>query len=229
MAILVSMNKKEPWLRRLTLPAYQVKYAAMYVAFTTQTVRNWQRVRSDGRSAISNRRAGESLSYYQLQELAIVAAMRKKGVSLKKIRLARDWLASKFNLEFPFSDERVKSDGQDVLMEEMTKELGKTTARLLVANRGGQYVWADVIGHRFSEFDYENEIAVRWNVHGRDTGIVIDPRISFGAPAVRGVPTWAIRGRYKAGEAIEDLAEDFQIAKSDVLKALKFEGVSVVH
>jgi uncharacterized protein (DUF433 family) len=227
MTTLVSTNTRDPWLRRLTLPAYQVIDAARYVAVTTQTVRNWQHANRDGYSAIAARRARASLSYYQLQELSIVAAMRLRGVSLKKIRLARDWLSSKFNLEFPFSDERVKTDGQDVLMEEFETELGKNTARLMVASRGGQYVWADIIGHRFGEFDYERHLAIRWNIHGRDSGVVIDPRISFGAPAVRGVPTWAIRGRRKAGETIEDIAEDFKIDKDDVMKALRFEGASI--
>ena len=226
MTTLTSLNRKDPWLRRLTLPAYQVSDAARYAAITAQTVRNWQRASADGYRAIADRSARASLSWMQLQELAIVAAMRARGVKLYKIRLARDYLGSVFKLEFPFSDERVKTDGQDVLMEE-TSELGKETKRLLVASRGGQYVWADLIGYRFEEFDFEKQLAVRWNIHGRKSRVVIDPRIAFGAPSVRGVPTWAISGRFKAGETIEDVAEDFLIDKDDVLKALQFEGITI--
>jgi uncharacterized protein (DUF433 family)/DNA-binding transcriptional MerR regulator len=225
MTTLVSTDLRDPWIRRLYLPAYQVKDGARYAGVTTQTVRNWQRDGNQVGAAIAPRNLGESLSYLQLQELAIVSAMRSEGVTLNKIRLARDWLSSKFSLEFPFSDSRVKSDGQDVLME-YKEELGEDV-RLLVANKGGQFVWSEIIGDRFNEFDYERNLAIRWRVGGINSGIIIDPRISFGAPSVRGVPTWALSGRYKAGETIEDMARDFAITRAQVKKGLKFEGVSI--
>lgn len=225
MATLISTDVREPWVRRLYLPAYQVKDAARYANITTQTVRNWQREAREAGSAIAPRARGESLSYLQLQELAIVAAMRSIGVQLHKIRLARDWLSFRFGLEFPFSDARVKSDGQDILMEYQS-ELGGA-ASLLIANKGGQFVWKEIIGHKFAEFDYANDLAVRWNIGGTSSGVVIDPRVSFGAPSVKGVPTWAVRGRYCAGEDVDDLARDFMLSKAEVRKALKFEGVAI--
>jgi uncharacterized protein (DUF433 family) len=224
---LVSSNTRAPWKRRLTLPAYQVKDAAKYAEVTPQTVRNWQHAATDAAPAIATRESGASLSYLQLQELAVVSAMRAQGVKLHKIRLAREWLSQYFQLEFPFSDARVKADGQDILVEELGRELGKTTVRLLVANKGGQYVWADVIRHRFGDFEYEGNLALRWHVRGRTTGVVIDPRVSFGAPTIRGVPTWAIRGRFLSGESIEDLSSDFVLTRANVMKALEFEGVPV--
>ena len=107
---------------------------------------------------------------------------------------------------------------------DFSDELGGAL-KLLVANKGGQYVWREIIGNRFSEFEYERDLAVRWHVGGAKSGVIIDPRISFGAPSVRGVPTWALRGRHTAGETDEDIAKDFLIPLSDVRKALKFEGV----
>ena len=225
MATLISTDTKDPWVRRLLLPAYHVKEAARYADITTQTVRNWQHDGKESGSAIAPRKSRESLSYFQLQELAIVAAMRMQGVKLQKIRLARDWLSTEFKLEFPFSDRRVKTDGQDIIMEHEDELKGDM--KLMVANKGGQYVWSEIIGSRFEEFEYERDLAIRWHVRGRKSGIVIDPRIAFGAPAIRGVPTWVLRGRHNAGEAVEDVADDFLISRADVRKALKFEGVSV--
>jgi uncharacterized protein (DUF433 family)/DNA-binding transcriptional MerR regulator len=222
---LVSMDSRDPWVRRLWLPAYQVKDAARYVDVTTQTVRNWQKAGTDTGSAIAPRELREALSYLQLQELAIVSVMRHQGVKLQKIRLARDYLSSRFMLEFPFADPRVKSDGQDVLME-IKDDLGDEI-RLMVANRGGQYVWEEIIGRRFAEFEYERDLAVRWHIGGEASGVVIDPRICFGAPAIKGVPTWALSGRYKAGESIPDLASDFVISRADVRRGLKFERISI--
>ena len=219
------MDSRDPWVRRLYLPAYQVQDAARYADVTTQTVRNWQRETGETGAAIAARASRAALSYLQLQELAIVSAMRQQGISLQKIRLAREYLSTMFTLEFPFSNKQVKTDGQDILMEFKT-ELGGAL-RLLVANQGGQLVWREIIGERFNEFEYEKNLAVRWRVGGMRSGVVIDPRISYGAPSVKGVPTWALSGRYNAGEAIEDVAEDFLISQNDVRKALAFEGIAI--
>lgn len=222
---LISTDSQDPWKRRLWLPAYQVKSAAQYAGVSTVTVLNWQKGGAEAGSAIAPRGARESLSYLQLQELAIVSAMRKQGIKLQTIRLARDYLASRYLLEFPFADPRVKADGQDILME-LEDDLGRE-AKLIVANKGGQYVWPEIIGKRFAEFEYDDSFAVRWHVGGEKSGIVIDPRVSYGAPAVKGVPTWALKGRYAAGETIDDLADDFVISVSDVRTALKFEGITI--
>lgn len=225
MTNLISTDSRDPWIRRLLLPAYQVKDAARYATVTTQTVRNWQQEAKEAGAAIASRKPRVSLSYLQLQELAIVSAMRAQGIELQKIRLARNYLSSRFGLEFPFSDRRVSNDGQDILMD-LGDELGGALG-LLVANKGGQYVWREIIGSRFKEFEYERNLAVRWNVGGARSGVVIDPRISYGAPSVRGVPTWALRGRFTSGETVGDIAKDFLISSADVKKALKFEGVAV--
>lgn len=225
MTTLISTDSRDPWKRRLYLPSYQVQDAARYAKITTQTIRNWQRETGDSGAAIAERPSRVSLSYLQLQELAIVSAMRKQGISLQKIRLAREYLSTTFTLEFPFSDKQVKTDGQDILMEFKTQLGG--ALRLLVANKGGQFVWREIIGERFNEFEYEKNLAVRWRIGGGQSGVVIDPRISYGAPAVKGVPTWALSGRYLAGEAIEDVAADFLISQNDVRKALTFEGITI--
>ena len=210
----------ESWQKRLLLPTYQVRSAAAYVKVSTDTVRRWQEETSSG-VAISTRRHGVSLSYFQLQELAIVAAMRRLGVKLLTIRLARDYLAKYLETEFPFADERVKSDGQDILLL-ATEQFDRSLEALIVANRGGQCAWPEIIGKRFAEFEYEKSIALRWYLAG-DKQIVIDPRVCFGAPTVQGVQTWVIRGREKAGEAIDEIADDFGLTVENVKAALEFE------
>jgi len=209
----------ETWQKRLLLPAYQVSSAAAYAKVSPATVRNWQKNAATG-AAISSREHGVCLSYLQLQELAVVSAMRRLGVKLPAIRVARDYLSQILKIEFPFSDERVKSDGQNILLKADT-HIGKPL-RLLVADKGGQYAWPEIIGDKFAEFEYEKNTAMRWHLAG-DKPIVIDPRICFGAPAVQGVQTWVIRGREKAGEAIEDIADDFGISVENVMAALEFE------
>ncbi|MGA7951244.1 MAG: DUF433 domain-containing protein [Thiobacillaceae bacterium] len=219
------MLAKADWSKRLYLPAYQVKSAAAYAGVTPQTVRNWQKETGSG-AAISRREAGVSLSYLQLQELAIVSAMRTLNVKLASIRTARDYLASALETEFPFADERVKCDGQDILLQ-AADELNGSLSVLVVANRGGQYAWSDIIGEKFDEFEYEKGVALKWHLSGSKP-VIIDPRISFGSPTIRGVPTWAIRGRELAGEDVGEIADDFGLSVGDVKDALAFEH-SLLH
>ena len=95
---------------------------------------------------------------------------------------------------------------------------------MLSADQGGQLAWESVIG-RLREFEYEKDgIVLRWHVAGTSKPIIIDPRISFGAPTVL-TPTWVIRGRWDAGESDSDIADDFGLKKEEVREALKFEGV----
>lgn len=42
-----------------------------------------------------------------------------------------------------------------------------------------------------------------------------------------GVPTWAIKGRYNAGESLNDILDDFGITQEQAEDALRFEGIDL--
>ncbi len=157
----------------------------------------------------------------QLIEVAVVAAFRKAGVSMKRIRATREWAAHSLKSEFPFAEYGFKENARHLYLDSGQIDVKEGT--VLQADQDGQLEWELIIG-RLREFDYE-DIVMRWHVAGRSSPIIIDPQISFGAPAVRGTPTWVIRGRWDAGESDTDIAEDFGIEKDEVKEALKFEGV----
>lgn len=161
----------------------------------------------------------------QLIEVAVVAAFRKAGVKLPDIRAARDYAERTLKSEYPFAQYRFKTEGKSLWLdcEELEGEEGRGT--LVKASQAGQLAWKGIIG-RLKEFEYEHEgVAIRWHVAGASSPIIIDPRISFGAPTVGGTPTWIIKGRWNAGESDTDIAEDFGLEKEQVRKALDFEGV----
>ena len=59
--------------------------------------------------------------------------------------------------------------------------------------------------------------------------IVVDPRISFGAPTVEsaGIATWVLRERFQAGETLDELEDDFHVTEEHLRAALAFEGVEL--
>ncbi|TFZ02731.1 DUF433 domain-containing protein [Ramlibacter henchirensis] len=209
------------------LPAYRVSDAARYADISGQTIRNWQAAGDCVPPAIGERERGESLSYLQLVEVAFVAAMRRTGVKLQDIKNAREYLAVQLQSEYPFAERRFKTDGKDIWMSLDNLVAGESRSKLVKVNKGGQIAWAEIVQTRFTEFEYEDDLAVRWHVAGTDSPIVIDPRVSFGAPAVKGIATWAIKGRWQAGESIDDIADDFSLPESEVKQALQFEGIDL--
>ncbi len=212
----------EPWRRRLYLPAYRVAAAARYAQTTRQTVTRWHRGMEAGGAGMPEREPREALSYLQLIEVAVVAAFRHKGVSLKGIRTARDYAAQQFECEFPFAQLEFARAGRDLLLN-LEDILPGDEAGAIVANKWGQRAWDEFL----PEFEYEGgDIVVQWHVRGKQSPILIDPRIAFGAPTVSGVPTWTIRGRREAGETIDEIVDDFSLEREEVLAALDFEDVA---
>jgi uncharacterized protein (DUF433 family) len=206
----------EFWKDRLGVPNYGVSEAAKYAHISAQTIRNWQEV-SNRPSPLGAREKGKELSYFQLIELAVVAACRKAGMKLPKIRDAREYLSREFKVPYPFAMQKLLTDGVDLMLEHGDE--------LLVANLKGQLAWKSIIKDKLKEFEYLDGIAARWHLAGGGSTVVIDPRIQFGKPSVRGVPTWIIAARSEAGEDIPSIAKDFGIPKSMVADALAFEGL----
>lgn len=217
---------KEFWRARLYVPNYRIREAAQYAHLTAQTVASWHKpASSNQRGTLSAKDKGASLSYLQLIEVAVVASFRKAGLSLQKIRAAREYVSKQLQAEHPFAEYRFKTDGRELWMDYAQIEAESGDKKLLAASSQGQLAWSDIIG-RLKEFDYENDgLAVRWHVAGKGNGIIIDPRVQFGAPSIQGVPTWVFKGRWQAGEDLDDIADDFGVRSSAVLDALRFEGV----
>lgn len=219
----------EFWRSRLFVPNYRIGEVARYADLSSQTVAKWHtKPGANRRSTLSVKDKGAALSYLQLIEVAVVSSFRKSGVRLRKIAAAREYLSKQLECEFPFASYRFKTDGKELWMDYAQFEAGAGDKTLLNASQGGQLAWTDIIG-RLLEFDYEDDdgLAIRWHVAGRDENIIIDPRLQFGAPSVEGVATWAFKGRWEAGEEIDDIADDFGVSNSDVLAALRFEGVDL--
>jgi len=220
-------SAREPWRKRLYLPSYHVQEAARYARTTPKTIRNWQG-QGDLVQAIAARDPKLSLSYMQLIEVAVVAAFRRSGIKLRDIKAARDWLATTFKSEYPFVQFDFKRRGRELLVDYAKASRKRGKGQLISPSKGGQLVWEPMVGDLLSDFEYDNNIALRWHVIGREEPIIIDPRVSFGAPNIRGVPTWILKGRWEAGESVSEIADDFDLKPALVADALKFEGVDEV-
>lgn len=211
----------DAWRDRLTVPTYGVGEAARYARTSASNVNRWFK---DPQLRLPVKARGGELSYLQLIEVAFMAACRKAGVKMSAVKETRAYVQNKLGIENPFATLRFKTDGQSLifdLAQIMPEEVGK----LVHTNLGGQLEWNEIVSSLLQEFDYEGSLAVRWRVAGAGSPIIIDPRISFGAPSVRGVATWLLKARYLAGEPIRETAKDFGLRVSNVKEALHFEKI----
>jgi uncharacterized protein (DUF433 family) len=227
MSTIIALRDTEPWRRRLYLPSYTVVDAARYVQAKTRTISYWHFGGPNVGPALPGREHRRPLSYLELIEAAFVATFRHFGLSLQKIRKAREYAAQALNSEFPFAEYKWKTEGQHMLLDLWKSDPDSEAKKLVLGDVYGQEAWQEMVGDRFAEFDYEKELALIWHVAGRQSRVIIDPRIAFGAPMVSGIATWVLKGRWKAGESIEDIEEDFQLDKTEIIQGLQFEGIKV--
>lgn len=213
----------EPWARRLLLPAYSLVESARYAGISPDTTQNWYYSGGALGPALPGKEHGKPLSYLELVELAMVAAFRRQNVSLQSIRKARSYAQQVLEEEFPFATERWKTDGFHLVLTLQDYEPNADLSHLIIADAAGQLAWESVIATKFFDFDYISGLALTWHVAGRDSKVIIDPRLAFGAPTIAGVPTRIIHGRLMSGETRDEIAQDFDVSSKVVDEALEFE------
>ena len=210
-------------------PLYTTAEAGRYAETTAATASRWVRgyeyetVRARKRSAgVTGHEADQQLlSFYDLVEVAMVAAARKAGVAMKDIRAALAAATDLYNLDRPMITEHWKVAGRQIF----TVEEGDPK-RFVNLSKYGQTAWRH-IEDVLRELDYDREFVARFYPAGRERPIIIDPTVSFGQPYIRekGIRTGIVAARFGTGEGIQDIAGDLLLTVGEAEAALRFEGV----
>lgn len=93
---------------------------------------------------------------------------------------------------------------------------------LINLSRSGQLALRKVLEAHLRRIDWKSELPVRlYPYFGYDSDklIAIDPSIQFGRPVLirKGISTSVIADRIDAGESVEFIAADYDIAKDEVV------------
>ena len=211
-------------------PMYLATEAARWARTTPQTARRWVRGYEFKTSAgvrvwsppVTQRGPEDLLTFEDLVEIAAVAAARKAGVSMQKIRQATEFLESELGIARPLLSARFLTDGRELFLRDAA-----TSPHFTALNRVGQIAWSE-IESVLREVDYDGAVAARWWPTGRAAGIVIDPLVNFGRPilATLGVRTETLVDRFVAGVDLDDLAEEYGTSPTAVQEAVRFENRS---
>lgn len=162
------------------------------------------------------------LSFLDLIEVRVVAAMRAAGISLQAIRFAMVFAQNKYNIERPLASRSFKADGSEILMDAVEND-GEFVS--LSKKSPGQKVFREIVSQSLSDLEYDGELAARWRPKSFQS-IVIDPARHFGDPILDefGVSTKTLNDEFEYFQDTKYLSSIYEIPETLVRSALKFEA-----
>lgn len=219
-------------------PAYSIAEAASYLDMPAATLRSWVLGRSYQTSTGSRffqplidlaDKKKRCLSFYNLIEAFTLNSMRRTDhhISMPNIRKALDYVRRRLKEKRPLLTERFLTDGVDLFLDKY--------GQLVAVSKDGQLamraIMMDSLRHvRRDSQGMPNKLYLFTAPAAKPAAeIAIDPRIAFGNPVLdgTGISTAILAQRYKAGDSIDELAEDFGLSRDAVEQAIRYEVVPV--
>jgi len=164
--------------------------------------------------------SGLTVSFLELAEVVIVSEFRRRRIKLERVRRAHQFARETSHLEYPFARLSLRTDGVYIIQEFQEREPGD---RLLELSEG-QWMLPGHVAEKLDTFDFLDDLAERWFPLGRHISIVIDPQFGAGLPTVPGrrLPILAVYKRWKAGEPMKALCEDFALEPETTERMLQY-------
>jgi uncharacterized protein (DUF433 family) len=165
------------------------------------------------------------LSFVNLVEAHVLAAIRAQyNLRLDRVRDAMDYVRKAFGSQHPLAEHRFQTNGVDLFVVKFEQ--------LINVTRQGQLAMKQVLEASLRRIEWDaSGIAcqlypfTRRQIPDAPKAVLIDPRVSFGRPVLAGtgIATAIVAERYKAGEDIDILAQDYDRARSDIEEAIRCE------
>ena len=216
------------------IPTYSIGDAARYLRIPRSTIRSWTvghsyRVK-DGFSFFHplidiSKQKPYLLSFTNLVEVHILRAIRQHHkIQLNKVREALDFINEHLKVPYPLAQENFRTNGVDLFI--------KRYGELINASSGGKEELKEALNAHLERIEPDGSgLAIklypftRSNEADNPRLVVIDPRIAFGRLTIAGtgIVTDILKERYKAGDSIEDLAEDYDCDRLSIEEAIRCE------
>lgn len=216
-----------------TDPLYTYEEAAHLAHVSPQTVKNWlfgYTSKYGDVSPLFDHPAKDvaMVSFLQFIEIVVAAKFRKaEKISFKTVRRAYDNAKKEWELEYPFAHLKLEALGGHIVrsFHEVYPEDSFQTL-----DTPEQWTLPSLVIDTIHQFDYVPDLVARWYPIGKNVPIIVDPRFNTGFPTIlgRGVTVGVIHKRFKLGQRIDYLAEDFALDRNIVEEAVRYaETVSV--
>jgi uncharacterized protein (DUF433 family) len=208
---------------------YPVLNAALYIQATTPTnpqnpiaistrqLCRWVREGMAGEYLLGLRGREVALTFLDLVSFRLISIFRAHGIPPKEIRSVHDSLRNARGWSYPFAMEPVWMYGPNLLV----KENGRSVA----VSRGWQAALDFVDEYMVSAHDLLFDLDQRALLWEPAKGIVLDPRIMFGEPCIKGtrISTEVIWALHAAGDPKDRIAESYGLPVEVVEAAIDWE------
>ncbi len=165
------------------------------------------------------------LSFVNLVEAHVLDAIRRKHkIPLPKVRIAIDYLMQRFSSKHPLANKEFETDGLNLFIDKY--------GQLINISQAGQLAMRSLLKAHLRRIERDPAgFVVRLYPFTRKRQpeepkwVVIDPYVSFGRPVLvgTGIATAIIAERYKAGESMDDLANDYARERLQIEEAIRCE------
>jgi len=216
------------------LPAYGIAEAAHYLRIPVATLRSWVRGRSYPTDAgpkyfkpviiLPDPDLG-SLSFVNLVEAHVLDAIRREHrVPFPNVRSAVDYVQQHFHSKHPLAEQKFETDGVNLFVSRFQQ--------FISVSESGQLAVRELIKAHLRRIEHDAAgLAARLYPFTRKDDldqpkiVVIDPLISFGRPTIAGtgIATSILAERYKAGDSMDALADDYGCQRAEVEEAVRCE------
>lgn len=165
----------------------------------------------------------EVLTFLDLVELMFIGGLRASGHSFPRIHEAHRVLSRLLETEHPFALKRGFSDPGGIYALLEREEQGD----LLIELKGaGQITMWPTLQQYLRQLDFDlDDLAERWYPAGRASPIVVDPKVSFGAPVIEGtrVETSVVAELYQGEASVDELAWLYDLEPAQIHAAVEYE------
>lgn len=207
-------------------PAYTPAVVAHHLSLPIGNVRYWTLGRDHHHPVIEIADpARRLLSFRNLVEVHVLSAVtRKYGVRLPQVRAAVEYLRRHFGKRHPLSDEQMMTDGMSLFVDKF--------GELINASKSGQIAMRSMLQthlQRVRRDDHGLPVRLFPFTRSRPEGpevVMIDPTVQFGRPCIASaaIPTAVIVERFKAGDSVENLADDYECRPDEIQEAIRYES-----
>jgi uncharacterized protein (DUF433 family) len=220
---------------RFVEPLYTLAGAAWFLGVPPSTLATWARGyerRPAGRAPVhgdpvvtsmTSSRNFPSIPFVGLAEGMVIAAFRRAGVSLQHIRRAVDVLDREIGLDHALASRRLFTDGAVILYDYAERSDDELSGLTEVVSR--QQVFAPAVEEYLRRIAYGADgWAIRLISPATERPVVeADPARSFGPPIFinGGVRVEDVLDRWRAGDPLAEVAEDFRVPLEDVEDILR--------
>jgi uncharacterized protein (DUF433 family) len=206
-------------------PRYSISEAAFYVRIPATTLAAWTRGQ-DYRTRQGMHRTFEPLidladpqskflSFYNLVEAHMLRSTTERGVPLKNVRKALEYIRETIPGKHPLLMHDFEVSGKDVFIQHLGDTINATRhgqlAMRRILQRYLQRIVRDTSGLPIKVFPINSR------------RLVIDPQFSSGKPILkdRGITASVLWGRQRTGESIPEIAKDYGLTQLEVKEAIE--------